>query len=103
MKAERRTENLQAIEWEGRDLLKEIRELREVIDSELTNSDINNVIKLARRTLHIALCWNDHNFKSYHELAKDDVLSAGIDNIEDANKWLQSLHVKIENALKQIK
>lgn len=50
---------------------------------------------LARRTLWIAYCWNDHNFEAAHLQARKEAEAAGIHTFEEANAFLASLGVQI--------
>ena len=48
-----------------------------------------DLMKLARRTLWIAYCWNDHNFdKPAHHYAQTTAAECGIKSFEEANAWL---------------
>lgn len=51
--------------------------------------------QLARRTLWIAYCWNDHNFEAAHLQARKEAEAAGIHTFEEANAFLASLGVQI--------
>ena len=52
--------------------------------------------KLARMTLWLAYCWNDHNFdKRPDQYARECAKELGIAGFEDANDWLAG--VKVEN------
>lgn len=49
----------------------------------------DSAVKLARNTLWLAYCWNDHNFqKRPEQYAKDVAKECGIDSLEAANDWL---------------
>ena len=46
---------------------------------------------LARRCLHIAFVWNDHNFRdSPKEMARKEAAKYGIADMEAANAWLDN-------------
>lgn len=46
---------------------------------------------LARRTLWIAYCWNDHNFGPAHLEARREAERAGIGSFEEANKFIEAM------------
>jgi hypothetical protein len=46
---------------------------------------------LARRTLWIAFCWNDHNFGPAHLEARKEAERAGIDSFEAANRFIEAM------------
>lgn len=45
-------------------------------------------LKLARRLLWIAFCWNDHNFDDAHIEARRTAEECGLKSFEQANEWL---------------
>lgn len=45
---------------------------------------------LARRTLHLAYAWNDHNFDAAHLLARQTAEEVGIHSAEEAEAWLEA-------------
>lgn len=52
--------------------------------------------KLARMTLWLAFCWNDHNFsKRPDQYARECARELGIADFDGANDWLAG--VKVEN------
>ncbi|MBI6948557.1 hypothetical protein [Pseudomonas koreensis] len=51
---------------------------------------IEDLTSLARRTLWIAFCWNDHNFDHPHLLARKEAEELGITTFEQANAWLEA-------------
>lgn len=50
----------------------------------------NDAFALARRTLHLAYVWNDHNFVPAQQLARETAQSVGIFSFEDAEVWLEA-------------
>jgi len=62
----------------------------------LSETDIDNLLLLARRTLWIAFCWNDHNFGDDVTYAKSDTDRTGITSVDEAISWLK----KMEDLLK---
>lgn len=63
--------------------------------------DAWTVARLARMTLWLAYCWNDHNFqKRPDQYARECAKELGIAGFEDANDWLQG--VKVENPLRTL-
>ena len=57
--------------------------------------DAWTVARLARMTLWLAFCWNDHNFqKRPDQYARECAKELGIANLEDANDWLEGLRVE---------
>ena len=57
----------------------------------LPAEEYEKLVALARRTLWIAYCWNDHNFAAPETYATSDAKTNGFKDLEDANKWLSSL------------
>lgn len=57
----------------------------------LPAEDYEKLVVLARRTLWIAYCWNDHNFAAPETYATSDAKSKGFKDLKDANEWLSSL------------
>jgi hypothetical protein len=53
--------------------------------------DYKKLLILARRTLHTAVVWNDHNFPHPYTIAKETALTVGVENIDDANTFFDSL------------
>lgn len=49
-----------------------------------------SVYDLARRCLHIAFNWNDHNFPPAHHMARAEAERYGIKSFDDANAWLEN-------------
>jgi hypothetical protein len=49
------------------------------------------LVKLARKTLWTAFVWNDHNFKPAHEEARKLCKELGINSLDEANAFLDSL------------
>lgn len=56
------------------------------------------MLELARRTLWLAYVWNDHNFEAAHIEARKTARQNGIDNLEQANKWLADMPHRIDRA-----
>ena len=50
------------------------------------------LIPMARRALHIAFVWNDHNYPSCRNMALDTAEEYGIKSFEDANTVLKSVY-----------
>jgi len=63
---------------------------------ELKTSDYSKLVALARRTLHIAYVWNDHNFDDPDVMAVETAEQLEINNFNEANDFLGSLPVIIE-------
>lgn len=65
------------------------------VDARIAGLDDWTAAKLARMTLWLAFCWNDHNFrKSADEYARECARELGIKCFEDANEWLCSVTVE---------
>lgn len=52
--------------------------------------DLGKIQSLARRTLWLAFCWNDHNFREAHTYAQTAAELSGIKSFEEANKFIES-------------
>lgn len=64
--------------------------MQEAVDL-ASEPDQTVLYKLARRTLWIAYCWNDHNFEAAHKEARRTAEECGINSFDDANDWLKKL------------
>jgi len=54
----------------------------------LKDGDQEKLIALARRCLHLAYVWNDHNFPEAHIEAREQAQRLGINSFEAANEFL---------------
>lgn len=61
----------------------------------VVSDDVAKLLTLARRTMWIALCWNDHNFDEYHKYAKADTEGAGFTDVAQANAWLEKMEAAL--------
>lgn len=59
----------------------------------ISETEFRTLRALARRTLWVAYCWNDHNFGPAHKYARKAAGQAGINDFDQANAWLESLPV----------
>lgn len=62
-------------------------------------TDDERLLLLARRTLHTAFAWNDHNFEPAHKMAKQEAKDCGIDSTEEAEEFLQRIVARGERIL----
>ena len=65
---------------------------RAAIDSRGEGANPDWLIPMARRALHIAFVWNDHNYPSCRNMALDTAEEYGIKSFEDANTVLKSVY-----------
>lgn len=54
-------------------------------------AQIERLEPLARRCLHLAFVWNDHNFPDADVMAMKEAKKAGIHTLEQANDFLLSI------------
>lgn len=47
--------------------------------------------QMVRRLLFLAFCWNDHNFEAAHIEARNEAAKWGINSMEDAQAFLDSI------------
>lgn len=57
----------------------------------LTAEQYIKLYALARRSLHTAFVWNDHNFSDPEKMARVTAKEHGITSIDDANDFCGSL------------
>lgn len=60
---------------------------------EISKEEYRKLVTLARRALHTAFVWNDHNFECAGKLAGKTAKSVGINSVDDANNFIDSLPV----------
>ncbi len=58
---------------------------------EISNEQYGKLVTLARRALHTAYVWNDHNFDCAKKLANETARSVGISDFDGANDFIASL------------
>lgn len=59
---------------------------------EISREQYRKLLILAKRTMHTAHVWNDHNFvDSAYKLAKQTTASVGITSYDEANNFLEGL------------
>ena len=61
---------------------------------EINNEQYEKLVILARRALHTAYVWNDHNFECARKIAEKTAKSVGINSFDDANNFIDSLPVE---------
>lgn len=61
---------------------------------EINEDQYRKLVILARRALHTAYVWNDHNFECARKLAGETAKSVGINSFDSANNFIASLPVQ---------
>lgn len=60
----------------------------------ITAEQYRTLVILARRAMHIAYVWNDHNFQPAHILARETAKSLDIHDLDEANDFLAGLPIR---------
>lgn len=61
---------------------------------QISDEQYRKLVILARRALHTAFVWNDHNFECARKLSEETAKSVGITSFDSANNFIASLPVQ---------